>query len=184
MRALVALCFVGCAGPHHEPVVDGPTDAPPDVAGNTCSSAGGTANVVVRTVGPTKVYDRVYAGGILSSGPVNGVSSFPFSLQLVFANQTPVPVCCTSPDSSCCGLDALSAEVDLLPNGGELGSHAANVFGVGFSAMGTLTIADWIQPFDVPPGRITGSLSVSTSTVSIDGTFDNVFCAEMLGATI
>ena len=178
----MALCLVGCAAPHHEPVVDGATDAPPDVAGATCSSEGGTANVVVGT--DAKVYDRVYAGGILLSGPVNGVSSFPFSLQLVFANQSPVPVCCTSADSSCCGIDALSVEVDALPNGGELGSHATNISGVGFSTMGTLTIADWIDPFDSPPGRITGSLSVSTSTVSIDGTFDNVFCAEMLGATI
>jgi hypothetical protein len=106
----------------------------------------------------------------------------------VFANQSPISAdmgtCCGTPSSSCCGIDTVSAEVPQLPNGGELGSHATTVSGVAFTETGTLTITDWIHPFDSPPGHIAGSLSVATPTVTIDATFDNTFCAGMVGATI
>lgn len=175
MRVSVALFLVGCGQQsHHEP------DAPPWLS--ACSSAGGTANVVLQMNAPEKVYDRAYAGGIIEMG-VNGVSGFPFSLRLTFTNQSPVPVCCGTPDPpdhSCCS-DALLARVDFLVDGGELGDHAANVFDVlGFSAPGTLTITEWNDPIDMPPGHIAGSVSALTDDVAISGTFDNVFCPDMI----
>lgn len=176
MRMLLAFVLVGCA---QQPPTPEPVDAPPDVAGATCSSANGTANVALQVVGPTKVYERAYGGGIL-----NGVADAPFTLKLVFANQSPVPVCCASAGESCCS-DALVAEVLLIPKGGELGSHDANVFDVlGFSSTGTLTITDWSHPFDMLPGHVAGSLTASTGAAAIQGTFDTVFCADMLGAPI
>jgi hypothetical protein len=51
-------------------------------------------------------------------------------------------------------------------------------------ALGMLLITDWMHPLDMPPGHIAGSLSVTTNTVTIDGTFDNTFCAGMVGVTI
>jgi hypothetical protein len=185
MRALGALLLVGCAQQSHHPAVDGGHDGPPDLA--SCSSAGGTANLVARMVGPAKVYGRLFAGGISLGGAVNATEP-PFALSLVFANESPISadtgICCGTPTSTCCGIDTVSAQVQDLPNGGELGSHTTTVTGTDFTAMGTLTITDWIHPFDTPPGHIAGSLSVTTATVTIDGTFDNVFCPGMVGATI
>jgi hypothetical protein len=180
MRALVGLLLVGCAHQSGHPA--------PDADPSACTSAGGTANLVVRAVGPAKVYDRLFAGGTELGGPVNGATGIPFQLRLVFANDSPIEpstaVCCGTPDSSCCGIDAVTAQVDSLPGGGELGAHTATVSGMTFSAMGTLTITDWIQPLDMPPGHVAGSLSVTTNSVTIDGTFDNSFCAGMVGVTI
>jgi hypothetical protein len=182
MRALGALLLVACAKQSGHPAVDASGDADPLL----CTSAGGTANVVVRTVGPAKVYDRLYAGGI-EGGLVNGVTGIPLFLKLVFANQSPISSdvgnCCGTPGSSCCGIDSLAVNVNL-PNGAELGTHAADVSGMDFTVTGTLTITDWMHPLDMPPGHVAGSLSVTANSVTIDGTFDNTFCAGMVGVTI
>jgi hypothetical protein len=182
MRALAALLLVGCAKQSGHPAVDASSDADQ----LTCTSAGGTANVVVRAVGPAKVYDRLYAGGI-EGGLVNGVSDAPLFLKLVFANQSPISAetgsCCGTPGSSCCGIDTISVQVQLV-GGSEVGSHSADVSGMDFTTTGTLTITDWMHPLDSPPGHIAGSLSVTTNSVTIDGTFDNTFCAGMVGIVI
>jgi hypothetical protein len=183
MRAIGLLLLVGCAKQSGHPAVD----APPDPAEPMCTSAGGTANVVVRIPGSTKMYGRLYAGGFEGS-LVNGFSGPPLALKLVFANDSPIPSdtgnCCGTPGSLCCGIDSIAVNIDNFPSGAEVGSHAANVFGMGFSATGTLTITDWIHPIDMPPGHIAGSLSVTTGNITIDGTFDNTFCDGMVGILI
>jgi hypothetical protein len=183
MRALGALLLVACAKQSGHPAVDASGDADQLL----CTSAVGTANVVVRMVGPAKVYDRVYAGGI-EGGLVNGFADAPLFLKLVFANQSPISAetgsCCATPGSSCCGIDTVSLQVQSIGGGNELGSHSADVSGTDFTVTGTLTITDWIHPLDMPPGHIAGSLSVTANSVTIDGTFDNTFCAGMVGVTI
>jgi len=170
----VVLFLVGCS---HEPVVvDPPADA---FVGELCSSEPGTANVTAQVVGPTRVYDHAFGGGIL-----NGASGSPITLKLVLANQSPVSPGCASPGENC-GSDVLVAKIDVLASGSELGGHDANVFDVlGFSAPGTLTITAWSNPFDASPGHIAGSLSASTEAIAIQGTFDTVFCVEMLGVPL
>ena len=73
MRALVAFLLVGCAKQSGHVAVD----ASPDADQLTCASAGGTANLVVRTSGATKAYDRLYAGGV-ELGLVTGATGAPF----------------------------------------------------------------------------------------------------------
>jgi hypothetical protein len=181
MRALGALLLVGCAQQSGHPAVD----APPDPAEPMCASAGGTANIVVRMSGATKMYGRLYAGGIEGS-LVNAFSGQPLALKLVFANESPILAdtgnCCATPGSNCCGLDSIAVNIDNFPSG--VGSHAADVSGMGFTATGTLDVTDWIHPIDTPPGHIAGSLSVTTNSVTIDGTFDNTFCDGMVGILI
>lgn len=183
MRALVGL-LVGCAHQSGHPASDASADADP----SACSSAVGTANVVVRPVGPAKVYNRLYAGGTELGGPVQDATGIPFALRLVFANDSPVSPgigeCCSTAGDDCCNVDALVVDVHDLPDGGELGSHTANVSGMDLTTAGVLTITAWSQPLDMPPGHVAGSLSVATPTVTIDGTFDNSFCAGMVGVTI
>jgi hypothetical protein len=41
-----------------------------------------------------------------------------------------------------------------------------------------------VHPIDMPPGHIAGSRSVTTGIITIDGTFDNAFCAGMVGILI
>src|ERR1044071_721784 len=105
MRAIGALLLVGCAQQSGHPAADAAFDADP----SACMSAAGTANVVVRTVGPAKVYDRLFAGGVELGGPVNGATGIPFELKLVFANESPMSpatgACCAIQDPSCCGID-------------------------------------------------------------------------------
>jgi hypothetical protein len=182
--ACVALAIAGCHHAHEpasdaQPILDSPV--------GFCSSADGSANLVLQQAGPAKTYDRLYAGGVWLTGPVRA-SGAPFQLELVFANTSPISqelgVCCEMPSSSCCAIDAIAASIDSLPDGGEVGSHPVTVNGASFMVSGTLTITDWMHPFLAAPGRIAGSLSVVTNTITIDGMFDNQFCAEMLTATI
>jgi len=189
-----ALCIVALAAGCHPTTSHSSDAAPPDSLGDgpldSCSAAPGTASVTAHVGVATASYDRLYAGGIWLTGPVK-LAGAPFALKLVFAQTSPIAketgVCCGGADRTCCAIDAIAASIDNLPDGGELGSHAATVensWGTMFMLPGTLTITEWAHPFMMSPGRIAGSISVATDTVTIDGTFDNQFCAGLLSATI
>ena len=175
------LAIVGCQ-PSDHPAADGAVDSPPDADFTMCSSPSGTASITVQLAGSTQHYDRVYAGGELDTV---GTAPWPLHLDLVFANTSPITsdmsLQCGVPSNAGCGIDAVSAyPPGEIPLGTELGVHPVTVSGVTFTTSGTLTITDWTSPVFSALGRVAGSFSVSTDTVTIDGTFDNAFCAGML----
>jgi hypothetical protein len=172
---------VGCQ--HSHPAADGAIDSPPDVDFTMCSSPSGTANITMQLAGSTTLYDRLFAGGDLRSD--SGPAPWPLHLDLVFANTSPITsdmaLFCGIPSNAQCGIDAVSAYTPGdIPLGTELGVHPVTVAGVTFTTAGTVTITDWTSPAPPALGHVAGSFRVSTDTVTIDGTFDNAFCAGML----
>ncbi len=184
MRALlVVLALAGCdehgKSPAH--VDGGPTT---DANLMSCTSLAGTADVAVGTAR----FSRLDAGGVLLGGGGVAANGIPMSLDMLVTNAPALSAgdvsCCRSSDTTCCHSDGLVVHVDMLPAGGELGAHAATFKRAttpAFTAAGSVTITQFVQPFDQPPGRIAGSLAGDSG---ISGTFDNAFCEIMLSVPI
>jgi hypothetical protein len=156
-----------------------------------CHAAAGTASVTTDDHGTLQLWSRLDAGGVWAIGPVAPVAGAPMSVSLLFTNVDPLDGntggCCQSPGSSCCAIDGVLATNDSLPSGGELGMHPLtfkSLQNASFSISGTMTITDFVQPFETAPGRIAGSVSAQAGAQSVYGTFDNSFCAALLSATI
>ena len=78
-------------------------------------------------------------------------------------------------------------QTPALPDGGELGTHTATFQSFRDKTLkldGTVTITKFQHPFQQAPGRIADSVSVTTNTRTVAGSFDNAFCAILLAATI
>jgi hypothetical protein len=170
-----------------------PRDATSDDAvepARSCTSATGTADITARMGGQTTTYTRLYAGGIWNTGPVAPVVAASMSVELVITDAAPVSaetgLCCSGP-TDCCPLQGLGMDLDPLLPGAEIGTHVVRIRALHdatFTLTGTITITDFVHPFEQAPGRIAGSVSASTGNRSVSGTLDNEFCAALLNQTI
>jgi hypothetical protein len=179
--------MLGCNSRHHTMAsVDASFDGP----SQSCVAAAATANVIAHVAGATSAYDRVYAGGLLDSGPV-AVTQAPFVVSLLFAGVSPVDEvtagCCLHGDRTCCTLDSVVVTSDALAFGAEVGDHAmtfSRTAEPSFSTPGTLTITNFAHPILDAPGRVAGSVSATAIGIDLDGTFDNTFCAVLVTVPI
>ena len=183
---LLALLLAGCTE-HGSTPPDAAIKEFLDAQVTTCVAPDGGARV---TTSPGSAFGRVYAGGVLLAGPVAPARSagVPLALRLLFTNVAQadlgildncdgnLPNCTTE------GL-AVSAtlERDL-----ELGAHPASLratTGARPLVQGTLTVTEFVNPFDTLPGHITGTVS-ATGAIVVTGSFSTVFCPPFLSVTI
>jgi hypothetical protein len=95
--------------------------------------------------------------------------------------------CCDGADAACCTVDGIGVRIDVLPAGAEVGTHTGRIYNfhdTAFQFTGTVTITNFSQPYENPPGRIAGSISGTNGTKTVSGSFDNTFCAALLSQTI
>lgn len=161
-----------------------------------CEPGTGTANVTASTGGASTTYTQLHAGGIWFLGPVAPTAApdhgVDMSATLLFMNLTErlpnqTGWCCALDDSTCCALDGVVVETGGLGVGAEVGNHVVGIRSFqdpAFRFTGTLTVTDFVQPFEQAPGRIAGSVTATDGNRSVTGTFDNTFCAALLTATI
>ena len=191
MRLLVCLALAACSADHgtttHTP--DAPPVVPPDADQSFCDAPANSAHVSIRIANVTTGFTTVHAGGTLAGGGVAPIDETAMSVNLLFVDDGHLPVdmayaCLASPNSQC-ALEGIRGTVDTV--GGTapaLGSHPIMLDSLQHAAtvQGTLTITDFIQPFDHSPGHITGSIATMDNSVS--GTFENDFCTLLLEVPI
>lgn len=194
---VLGLAIVGCGkdGPHlvaadaqHFDGTPGLSDAPP----YECDAPMGSAQLAFTRGGATATFGRVHAGGTWLVGPVAPVASAPMTLVLLFTDADAIPgttaSCCASVGSGCCPLTGLLGSSGMgLPSGAETGDHALRFTSFqdpGVDLAGTVTITDFVQPFEHAPGHIAGTVSATAGADHLTGSFDNAFCAALLTATI
>lgn len=184
--AFVALLLVGCSEHGSTPPL---VDAKPflDAPVTTCFAPAGGASV---TASPSFAFGRVYAGGVLLSGPFAPAhaAGAPFQLEMLFTNvaQADLEILgnCDGNQPSCT-TDGL-AVVAGLERDAEVGTHALSLrvtTGARPSVQGTLTVTEFVHPFDTLPGHITGTVSAS-GAFTVSGSFSTVFCPPFLTVTI
>ncbi|MGE0546202.1 MAG: hypothetical protein AB7R00_04045 [Kofleriaceae bacterium] len=194
VRSFVFVFTVACSSSSSPTLIDsGPIPDSLDAAPETCSSPPGSANITVETAAGTATFTRLYAGGIWLIGPVAPVSNEPMVAQLQLTTldviQREKLNCCRLDSSTCCELDGVGIEINPLPGGSELGGHVATISSfpgaaAPVSLSGTVTITEFVHPFENEPGRIVGSVTASNGATMVDGTFDNSFCVGLLGTPL
>ena len=182
MRWLVPF-LLGCSSSHGVSADAAPPA--PDADSRYCDTGADSAHVTVVSNNATSVFTTAFAGGVVGSGGLLPLTGQPMSVSMMFTTMTHLPVavaqCCDLGGGDCCPLDGIVANTtDQLFPGTELGSHAIMIRSLpstNFTLQGTLTVTDFVGPFDQAPGRISGS--ISTSDHSVTGTFANTFCSAL-----
>ncbi len=165
-------------------------DAKPflDAPVTTCFAMDGSASV---TASPGAAFGRVYAGGVLLSGPFAPVTAAgaPLELELLFTNvaQADLEILgnCNGSQPSCT-TDGLSVTMANLERDAEVGTHTASMRGTTGArpaVQGTVTVTEFANPFATLPGHITGTVSAS-GTITVSGSFSTAFCPPFLAVTI
>lgn len=199
---LGVVAWIGCGDDRSVTEVDArvPIDAPTvdaiDAQTMYCEPGTGTATVTASTGGASTTYTQLHAGGIWFLGPAaaaaapdHGVDMSAFLMFMNVTEQLPQQTgwCCSATDTTCCTHDGIVVETDGLGVGAEVGNHVVRIRSFqdpAYRFTGTLTITEFAQPFEEPPGRIAGSVTATDGNRSVSGTFDNTFCAALLTATI
>jgi hypothetical protein len=129
---------------------------------------------------------------VLLAGPVAAQKSAgaPFVLKLLVTNVAEADLgilgACDGNQTSCTtdGLAIVTAAG--LESGAEVGAHPVSIRGTTGarpSVQGTLTVTEFVNPFETLPGHITGTVSAS-GAVTVSGSFSTVFCPPFLAVTI
>lgn len=193
MRSLaLVLLLAGCHDfPKHGfdagGIDGGTTTSLPDAA-MFCSSATGTADVTVDDNGTMLQLTHLDAGALLEGG---AFASPPVVLSLLLVDVDPLDAntaqCCAAASAGCCPIDGFVATTGSLDAGTEVGDHAITVQRIQdatFSIPGTLTITEFVQPFDQAPGLITGAIDATAGQRTVHGSLSNTFCSLLLTTTI
>jgi hypothetical protein len=176
--------LLGCTSSSHHGVSADAAPPGPDADSRFCDAGADSAHVTLVTNNASQVFTSAFAGGVVGGGGVLPLTGQPMSITMMFTDEMHLPVdtaeCCLG-GGTCCTLAGVVADTmdELLP-GSELGSHPIMIRtfqDTNFTLQGTLTITDYVGPFDQAPGRISGSLSSSNNSVS--GTFANTFCSAL-----
>ena len=157
----------------------------------TCTSPADTADITTMGGGPDESYDRLYAGGILNTGPIAPAGPGPeptFWLKLTFSNDSPIDAGndCV-PDTDCAIVSLVGGLDDLITPDNAIGDHPIDLYktdDVSFTVEGTLTIDTYDSPFPDGVGGLSGSVTATTGGRTVTGTFDGEFCPAMVWATI
>lgn len=194
MRFFVCLALAACSADHGSPThtADAPVVVAADADLNFCDAPANSSHVSITINSVTTGFTSVHAGGTLDSGPVAPVvplDSTAMSLRLLFVDNDHLPqdlafACLASPNSACT-IDGIRGEVDTVGGAASpLGPHPITLISLqhAVTVQGTLTITDFVHPFDHAPGHITGS--ISTQDASVTGTFENNFCTLLLDVLI
>ena len=185
MKLWWLLALVGCDHPSSHPIDAAPVvvDADP----NFCDVSAESGHAALSIGGTSHTFSRVYAGGVLLGGAVAPLGGPPMTLMLLFADGDHLSqealLCCSASGSSCCTLDGAIGDADTA----EIGAHPVRLSSFqdsSFTAQGTITITDYIGPYQTAPSRIAGSISTTSSGDSVNAMFDTTFCPLLLGATI
>jgi hypothetical protein len=180
------LALVACDHPSHHavdaaPVVD---DGDP----NFCDVSATSGHAAVTIAGTSRTFSRVYAGGVIFGGGVAPVGNNPpLSPMLLFTDEARLPentlYCCTSPGQSCCTAEGVIANADTSA----IGTHPVRLTSFqdsSFTAEGTITITDYIAPFETTPSRIAGSIVTTSTGDGVNAMFDTNFCELLLSEPI
>jgi len=193
---VLALVLTACSADHGGSITPHPDAAiaptGPDADQGFCDAPANSAHVsIVLDTVTTIGFTSVHAGGVIAGGDIGPVTSYstPMSLLLVFVDETHLAqqtaIECSAPNQGC-PMDGIVGRVDCIGcNGNDFGPHPIMLQSLqhNASAMGTVTITDFIAPYSPTGiGHIAGS--ISTPDASFAGTFENDFCALLLGATI
>jgi hypothetical protein len=157
----------------------------------TCTSPADTADITTMGGGPDESYDRLYAGGVFNTGPLAPAGPGPeptFGLKLTFSNDSPIDAgneCL--PDTDCAIVSLVGNLTEVITPEDAVGDHPIELYktdDVSFTVNGTVTIDTYESPFGDGVGSLSGSVTGTTGGRSVTGTFDNDFCAAMIGYTI
>ncbi|MEO6773137.1 MAG: hypothetical protein ABI467_08945 [Kofleriaceae bacterium] len=189
LAVALAVPLAACGEDH--PSTPHPPDAapivPPDADPAFCDAPANSAHVSIVLGNVTTVFTVVHAGGTLSGGPVAPVTSTPMSVRLELVDDphlsADLAYTCAQTGTGC-PLEGIVGHVDSVGAGDELGPHPIMLESLqhGLTVEGTLTITNFVQPFEHAPGHISGS--ITTPDGSISGAFGNDFCALLLDVTI
>lgn len=183
-KAMLGLLLVSACSEHLPPPQDVVVDAPPQVVfpmGQPCDSPQGSATITAAHQDLQPAYDRLYVAGEASDSG--------FAFHAVFAKDLlrtdQEVIACMTGDATCPGVAAI---VDVgFATGGELGDHVATVRSGAstWQATGTLTLTEFTQP-GPGVGHLEGSVHIDSADplVTLDGTFDHVFCSGLLTALL
>jgi len=181
------LALVGCDHPSSHPIDAAPVVV--DTDPNFCDVSADSGHAALSIGGTSHTFSRVYAGGVLLVGPADIAPSNgpPMTLKLLFTDGDHLSQetlsCCSASGSSCCTLDGAIGDVDTA----EIGAHPVRLSSFqdsSFTAQGTITVTDYIGPYQTAPSRIAGSISTTSSGDGVNAMFDTTFCPLLLSATI
>lgn len=137
--------------------------------------------------GTSHTFSRVYAGGVVPGGPFAPETGLPLTPMLLFSNGDHLSpntlYCCAGSDSTCCSLEGVVAHADSSA----VGSHVVQLTSFqdpSFMVQGTITITDYVAPFETTPSRIAGSITTTSGGDSVNAMFDTTFCELLLSQTI
>ncbi|MEO7094662.1 MAG: hypothetical protein ABI175_15500 [Polyangiales bacterium] len=149
-----------------------------------CLAPNGSAEV---TASPGLAFAKVYAGGVLLSGPAQKGTGAPFALQMLFTNLSQADLevggVCDGNSQPNCMTDGLALHTTTaLERDAEVGTHSVTLRRTisGPAIQGMMTVTEFMNPFDALPGHITGTVSAT----GVSGSFSTVFCPPFLAVTI
>ena len=184
MKLWWLIALVGCDHPSSHPP-DGVPSA--DADPNFCDVSATSGHAAVVSGGTSRTFSRVYAGGVLSIGPVAPVDAPPMTLLLLFTDgehlSQQTAQCCSYSGSPCCTLDGAIGDAALA----DIGTRPIRLTSFrdsSFVVQGTIMITDYIAPDQNVPSRIAGSITTTSSGDSVNAMFDTAFCPLLLSATI
>jgi len=149
-----------------------------DAQVTTCFAPAGSANV---TATPSDTFDRVYIGGVFGSGPFARTAHVAPNVLLVITNAPSAGFELTSCTGGAgCPIEGLFVSIvgGLEPEA-LVGSHRASIErtqGGGAAVEGVMNITEFVDPFDSLPGHLTGTVSATTPSLTVNGSFSSVFC--------
>jgi hypothetical protein len=178
------LALLGCDHPSSHPI-----DAAPIVVDgdpNFCDVSATSGHAALMIGLTSRTFSRVYAGGVIAGGGEVARSAGtgpPLQPILLFTDgdrlSQDILNCCAQPGQSCCTLDGAIANADTSA----IGTHPVRLTSFrdsSFMAEGTITITDYIAPYETTPSRIAGSIVTTSTGDSVNAMFDTNFCTLLL----